>query len=141
MTLKYAILTGIGLGLLLVGLLGCPKPPPDVGEPHASGPMRCGTVAIEACAPSALPLIYSCLDGTGDATSCLMGLIRPVGCAAYEVIACLVRGEGYKAEQLAQAESKNTAVGVMGPTEPTNWRRAQRAKEFLEKTHAEFVEP
>lgn len=140
MTLRHAILLGICVGLLLAGALGCPKPTPGPGEPHAGGPLHCGTQAISACAPKALPVIYSCLDGTGDATACLMGLIAPVGCAAYEVVACLVRGEGAKAEHMAQAETP-TAVGVMGQVGPAYWRRAARAKEFLEKTGAHFSEP
>jgi hypothetical protein len=123
---------------LLSILTACPRPTPGPGEPQASAPMRCGTEAIESCASSALPGIYACLDGAGDATACLLGLVRPVGCALYETIACLVRGEGARAEHLAQAERSGPAMGALGPAGSVNWQRAARAKEFLERTGAKF---
>jgi len=139
-TLVLAVACIVTFIWLLSILTSCRHPVPGPGEPqpHASAPIRCGTEAVESCASSALPGIYACLDGTGDATACLLGLVRPVGCALYETIACLVRGEGSKAEQLAQAERSGPAMGALGAAGSVNWRRAERAREFLEKTGAKF---
>lgn len=126
------------LPLLALLATACPRPQPGPGQPQASAPIRCGSAAIESCASAALPGIYACLDGAQDATSCLLGLVRPVGCAAYETIACLVRGEGAKAEHLAQAEAASPIRGAMGPAGSPNWQRAARAKDFLERTGAKF---
>lgn len=130
--------TVVGICMSVLGPAACPKPTPGPGEPQAAAPIRCGTEAIATCAPSALPAVTGCLDGTEDATACLLGLVHPVGCAAYEVIACLVRGEGSKAEHAAQAERASPMVGIMGSTGPDHWRRAARAKEFLARTAAKF---
>lgn len=116
-------LIGIAAALLVSG---CPKPPPGPGEPH--GIVQCGTEAVQACAPSALPAVNGCLSGTGDVTSCLLGLIQPVGCITYEVVACLVRHEGSAAEHAWQANPEDTR---------DHWR-AQRAKEFLEGQRVKF---
>jgi hypothetical protein len=68
----------------------------------------------------------------------MMSVVKPVGCAVFETVACLVRGEGAKAEHLAQAERSGPAMGALGPAGSVNWRRAERAREFLEKTGAKF---
>ena len=129
--------TGMGICMALLGPTACPKPTPGPGTPPA--PISCGSEAVEACSPQVLPGIYACLDGTEDVTACLMGsVVKPLGCAAFEVVACWVRGEGAKAEHLAQAERASPMVGVMGSTGPDHWRRAARAKEFLSKTGAKF---
>lgn len=133
--------TVVGICMSVLGPAACPKPTPGPGEPQASAPIRCGTQALESCAPSLLSGIYACLDGTQDVTACLVSsVVKPVGCAAFEVVACLVRGEGAKAEHLAQAERASPMVGVMGSTGPDNWRRAARAREFLQRTGAKFNE-
>jgi hypothetical protein len=130
----------IYLVITLFLVAACPHPQPGPGAPPA--PISCGSQAVEACAPEVLPGIYACLDGTGDITSCVMTtVVKPLGCAAYEVVACWVRGEGAKAEHLAQAERQSPMVGIMGPVGPDNWRRAARAKEFLSRTGAKFNGP
>lgn len=123
--------------LALLLLVGCPRP---ADGPPTSVPIRCGTQAIADCGPAALPAVDMCLDGAGDITACLMGLVRPVGCVTYEVIACLVRGEGNKAEHMVQTETAAPKMGVMGPAGSVNWHRAERAKEFLSRTGAKFAE-
>lgn len=129
----------IYLVITLFLLAACPHPQPGPGTPPAS--ISCGSQAVEACSPSAMPGVLGCLDATEDATACLLGLVRPVGCAAYEIVACLVRGEGSRAEHAAQAERSSPMVGIMGSMGPDNWRRAARAKEFLARTGAKFNGP
>jgi hypothetical protein len=126
----------------LLGMLtSCRHPLPGPGEPQASAPkIHCGTEAVEACAPSLLSGINDCINSNDDVTACIMmSVVKPVGCAVFEVVACLVRGEGSKAEHLAQAE-RSSGVGIMGPAGSVNWRRAERAKEFLERSGAKFEE-
>jgi hypothetical protein len=110
----------------VVDLAACPHPTPGPGAPH--GIVQCGTEAVQACAPSALPAVNECLSGSGDVTSCLLGLIQPAGCVTYEVIACLVRHEGSAAEHAYQANPQDTR---------DHWR-AQRAREFLEGQRVQF---
>jgi len=124
----------------LLSLTSCRRPVPGPGEPQASAPkIHCGTEAVEACAPSLLSGINDCINSNDDVTACIMmSVVRPVGCAVFEVVACLVRGEGAKAEHLAQAERSGPAMGALGAAGSVNWRRAERAREFLEKTGAKF---
>jgi hypothetical protein len=132
------------VALLAVALAACAhQPPPAPGEPPPPpSRIHCGTEALEVCAPAVLSGIYGCIDGTDDIVSCLMGsVVKPLPCAAFEVVACLVRGEGAKAEHLAQAEASSPIRGVMGPAGSTSWRRAARAKQFLERTGAKFDDP
>lgn len=126
---------GLVLLLLITTLFACPRPQPGPGEPHAAGPIHC--VAGATGAGAALAGVLGCLDGDGDATACLLDLVR-LGVAAYDTVACLVRGEGSKAQQTAQAERSSPAMGVLGPAGSTSWRRAARAKDFLERTGAKF---
>jgi len=111
---------------LVVAIAACPRPQPQPGPAH--GIVECGAKAVQACAPGALPAVNECLSGTGDVTTCLLGLIQPAGCVTYEVVACLVRHEGQAAEHAYQANPKDTR---------DRWR-ADRAKEFLERTGAQF---
>lgn len=126
----FKLLGWLALGCVLyTGLLAvtaCPHPQPGPGAPH--GIVECGAKAVQACAPGALPAVNECLSGSGDVTSCLLGLIQPAGCVTYEVVACLVRHEGAAAEHAHQANPEDTR---------DHWR-AQRAKEFLSKTAAKF---
>lgn len=117
------------LFLVLIAVTACPRPPPGPGEPQPHpGVLECGSRAVEACAPGALPGVNGCLAGTGDVTDCLLGLIKPVGCVTYGVVACLTRHEGAAAEHAYRANPEDTR---------DHWR-AQRAREFLLKTGAQF---
>jgi hypothetical protein len=107
----------------------CPHPVPGTVEPHP-GIVQCGTEAISRCAPGAVPAVNECLAGTGEITSCLLGLIQPAGCITYEVIACLTRHEGAAAERAFEAN----------PADVRDQRRAARAQEFLDKTGAQFAD-
>lgn len=117
-------LIGIAAALLVAG---CPKPIP--GEPPSpKTPAVCSGHLLEECAPLALPLVGECLTGGADVVGCILGITRIVGCATYEILACVVRHEGSAASAAAQANPKDTR---------DRWR-AQRAKEFLERTGAKF---
>lgn len=108
---------------------GCPHPQPGPVEPPGPGKViTCGTNAIEACAPEALPAVNDCLAGAGDVVSCLVGLIKPAGCLTYEVISCLVRHEGSAAAAASRAN----------PSDSTDARRAARAKEFIDRQQIQF---
>lgn len=109
---------------LVVAIVACPKPPPGPGTPH--GIVECGAQAVQACAPGALPAVNECLSGTGPVVPCLLGKIG--GCVTYDVLACLVRHEGSAASAAYQANPEDTR---------DHWR-AQRAREFLERTGAKF---
>lgn len=107
--------------LVLLPLAACPRPVPVTGVPGEV--ISCGVEAAKSCASQALPAVGRCLDGTGDVTSCLLGLVQPAGCVTYGVVACLVRG---------QRDSAAAHLSAMPD------RRLGRAREFLERTGAVF---
>jgi hypothetical protein len=107
---------------------GCPHPGPGPVEPGPGKVISCGTAAIQACAPEALPAVNGCLAGAGDIVTCLVGLIKPTGCLTYEVISCLVRHEGSAAAKAASAN----------PADTVDTRRAARAKEYIERQQIQF---
>lgn len=110
-------------------LAGCPHPNPAPNAPHPDV-IQCGTQAVQTCAPQTLPAVNECLSGTGDVTACLLGLVKPGGCLAYEVIACLVKHEGSAANAAWQANAGDLRDQL----------RAARAKEFLEGQHVTFAD-
>lgn len=110
------------VGIVVLLLAGCASGPLAVRSIPARV-ISCGSEAAKDCAGGALPAVSACLDGTGDVTGCLLGLVQPAGCVTYGVIACLVRGE-------RDAEHQRMALITS--------ERALRATEFLEKTGAQF---
>lgn len=118
----------------LVGCLAfsaCPHPGPNP-EPITPGKViSCISNSVQAHAPEVLPQVNECLAGTSDITSCLWGLVKPAVGVTIDVIACVVRHEGRAA---AMAASDDTSAGTR------EMRRAQRAREFLEKGGFEFAE-
>lgn len=106
---------------------GCPHPGPGPVTP--GGVISCGAEAVQSCAPSALPAVNECLAGTSNVTSCLLGLIQPVGCITREVIACLVQHEGGAAEHASKAN----------PADKRDARIAVRAREYLEGQGVKFA--
>lgn len=122
--MKTALLVVVALSFL-----ACPKPtPPGPGEPKP--PAQCSGHLIEQCAPQVLPLVNECLAGNGDTVGCVLAITRVVGCATYEILACVVRHEGDAAKA---ASSRN-------PGDLVDHRRAVRAQEFLDKTGARFAD-
>lgn len=116
----------LGVAFVVIALLfqACPRP---TGEPPRQ-PAVCSGHLIEECAPLALPLVGECLAAASDVVPCILGITRIVGCATYEILACVVRHEGSAAEHAYQANPQDTR---------DHWR-AQRAREFLERTGAKF---
>jgi hypothetical protein len=126
--MRNALAAALLFLIAAVACSGCPHPGPGPVEPGPGKIISCGTAAIEACAPQALPAVNGCLAGTGDIVSCLVGLIQPTGCLTYEVISCLVRHEGSAAAKAASAN----------PADAVDTRRAARAKEYLERQQIRF---
>jgi hypothetical protein len=121
-------IAGIVLGILIGSITACPKPTP--GQPPPT-PAKCSGHLLESCAPQVLPLVGECLAATSDVVGCILAITRVVGCATYEILACVVRHEGSAAEHAAQANPADTR---------DQWR-AQRAREFLDRTNATFTAP
>lgn len=113
----------LSLLLLLAPLMlgGCPRPVAVNGIP--TGIISCGVEAAKSCAANAFPAVAGCLDGTGDVTSCLLGLVQPAGCVTFGVVACLTRRE---------RDDASTRMSL------TPSARLERANEFLLKTGAQF---
>lgn len=118
----------VGAALAMLLVTACPKPIP--GPVTHPGIVQCATMAVQQCAPGALPAVNECLSGNGDVTQCLLGLIQPAGCVTFEVIACLTRHEGAAADHAFKAN----------PDDALDFKRSKRAKEFLEKSGAKFAE-
>ena len=118
------VISALALAVLTVG--GCRLPPP--GTPP-QGPIACTVDAIQRCWPSVIGPVNTCLTGT-SATSCLLGLIQPSGCAVESVIACLVRQQG--------AEFAHSAR--MNPDDVRSARAAENARNFLADRGYTFVE-
>jgi hypothetical protein len=116
----------VGLVGTLLVLLVCACPHPT-GEPPRQ-PAICSGNLIEECAPLVLPLVGECLAARSDVVPCILGITKVVGCASYEILACVVRHEGSAANAAWQANPQDSR---------DHWRAA-RAKEFLEKTGAKF---
>lgn len=124
---------GAGLACLVIFFLlslllfpGCPKPIPGTGgEP----PAKCSGHLLEQCGPLALPLVNECLVGDTDVVACILGITKLVGCATYEILACVVKNQGDAAAASYKANPLDTR---------DHWR-AQRAQDFLTKTHASFA--
>lgn len=114
--------------VLALALSACPKPIPEPGEPTKPNVITCGVNAIQQCAPEALPAVNACLAGMDDIVTCVIGLIKPGTCLVYETLVCVLRHEGSAAALAAKANPDNTLDA----------RRAARAKEFLERTGAQF---
>lgn len=117
------------LAIVLSSLLlfpGCPKPIPGTG---GQPPAKCSGHLLEECGPLALPLVNECLIGTTDVVACILGITKLAGCATYEILACVVKGQG---EQAATAYQVN-------PLDMRDQHRAQRAQEFITKTGATFT--
>lgn len=72
------------LPLLLI-LTGCPRP----GGIPGPTVVQCGTAAIESCASEVAGPVLACLQQPTVST-CLVGLIQPAGCLAYNSVACAV---------------------------------------------------
>jgi hypothetical protein len=123
------LLCALTMVALAVDLGGCPRPPPGPGTPP-SAPAVCSGNLIAECAPQVLPLVGECLAATSDVVACVLGITRLVGCATYEILACVVRHEGSAASAAYQANHEDTR---------DHWR-AQRAREFIERTGAKFNE-
>lgn len=117
----------IYLVITLVLVASCPKPTPGPGTPPPT-PAVCSGHLLEQCAPQVLPLVGECLAATSDVVGCVLAITRVVGCATYEILACVVRHEGSAASAAYQANPEDTR---------DHWR-AQRAREFLERTGAKF---
>jgi hypothetical protein len=109
------------LALLLLPLAACPRPVAVNGIPN--GVISCGVESAKNCASDAFPAVANCLDGEGDVTSCILGLVQPAGCVTFGVVACLTRRERDDA----------TTRMSFAPS-----RRLERANEFLAKTGAQF---
>jgi hypothetical protein len=96
------------------------RPDGGLGAPRV---VDCASQAVAAHAPEALGPVNVCLAGQGDVQACLLGLIQPAIGITVDVVGCLTRKEGSAASAASQANPENTVDA----------RRAQRAREFLEK--------
>lgn len=83
-----------------VTVAGCRPPPPDSTLGRV---IRCSSPAVQKCWPSVLPSVNTCAASENDGVACLVGLIRPVGCLAEDVIACVARRQGAEFNHAAQA--------------------------------------
>lgn len=109
----------LALLLLLLPLAAC--------APRGSNPITvrsvvsCGTDAVKSCGTTAFGDVVGCLDGDGDVSACMLGLVRTgAACLAFDVVACVARGNA----------EPSVALGLVGPS-PLEQRRAARAREFL----------
>lgn len=116
------------LVVVLLSLAACPKPTPGTDGPRP--PVACAVKAVEGCAPQVLGLVNECLAAEGDTVPCLLGVTKIVGCATWEIIACVVRHEG---DAAARASARN-------PNDLVDHRRAIRAQDFLDRTGARFTD-
>jgi hypothetical protein len=119
---------------LVVALLflasACPKPPPT-GQSVTPVKVKCVEPIIDACGAQVVPLVDTCLTGTMDVVPCILEIAKAVGCATYQTLACVTRRRGSVAEHTFVA---------MPESSRDRWR-AQRARDFLEKTGATFEDP
>ncbi len=125
-----AIEVGGWLVLILASCLLFPACPKPTGPGQPPGPVNCGVLDILAsCGPQVVPLVNECLSSSGDSVGCILGITKVVGCATYEILACVVRDQG----------DASQAAWKANPLDTRDHWRAQRAQEFLTKTHAVFA--
>jgi hypothetical protein len=129
----------VAMGIWILALAGaptlmsaCPHPAPGPApvDPHP-GLIACGAKGVADCVPQIASLVTGCLDGTQDVSACLWAIPTVVTCAGFEALACATRRAGSAAEHAAQAEGPVAGAGA-------SWRRAARAKDFLQRTGAKF---
>jgi hypothetical protein len=97
--------------------VACRLPPPTSTLGKV---IRCSTEAVEKNGPALVAPVNTCLTNDGDATACLLGLVRPAAGITQEVIACVVR---HQEKVFAESAAGNEA-------DVRSWRAAERAREF-----------